>query len=594
MAVKLAKKLGLHTLRRRWKALLVLIAGLLLTVVFTLVVYKYIEKQSREQLESIAMEIGLKIDSRLRAHALMLRAGASFLAVSDTVTRDDWKVFVEKSRLDVNLPGIEGTGYSVIVHPEKLQEHIEKVRQEGYPEYTITPEGKREIYTSILYLEPFSGRNLRAFGFDMFTEKVRRRAMEIARDNDVAMLTGKVNLVQETGVDLQAGTLMYAPVYDPSMPSGAVAERRAAIRGWVYSPYRMRDLMRGILGGWEHEHQEWVRLQIYDDSLTVNSLLYDSHPEDEEERSFLKSRSITSPVIFNGKEWILVFSQPQNITAFDINVLIVFTSGIIISILLYLLALSYFQVADRSRQIRMQNRELSRLNATKDKFFSIIAHDLKSPFNSIIGFSRILMEQVEKRKYDGIIHYAEIIHQSSNSAMDLLMNLMEWSQSQTGRLLFKPDHFNLAELLADVEMLFTDQAKLKSIEIQNEVPEVLVVYADYEMIGTVLRNLISNALKFTNPGGTITIKAWMEATECVVAVSDTGIGIPHDKIRKLFSIDESYSTKGTQNEKGTGLGLILCKEFVEKHKGRIWVDSLTQHTASTKPAGSTFYFTIPS
>lgn len=594
MAVKVTKMLGIHSVRSKWKALLILIAGLILTIIFTIAIYRQLEKQAREQLRSISVELGAKIDARLRAHALILRAGASYMAVADTVTREDWRAFIGRLRIDVNLPGIEGMGYSVLIQPSELQEHISKVRQEGFPDYNVKPEGERDIYSSILYLEPFTDRNLRAFGYDMFSEPVRRRAMELARDNDVAMLTGKVNLVQETSVDVQSGTLMYVPYYEPEMPSSTVDERRLAIRGWVYNPYRMRDLMGGILGRWDEEHQERVRLRIYDDSLSVDSLLYDSQPEDMTTSLVFSTRKITTPVEFNGKKWVLEFSQSYDYTIFDINVIITFISGLIISVLLYLLALSYFKVSNRSRQIRFQNKQLSRLNATKDKFFSIIAHDLKSPFNSIIGFSRILMEQVEKKKYNDVARYAEIIHQSSNSAMDLLMNLMEWSQSQTGRMVFKPVRFDFNELLLDVEILFKDNARLKSIEIRNEVPENMVVYADYQMIGTVLRNLISNALKFTNPGGNITIRASEESHGHLITVSDTGIGIHREILSKLFRIDKSYSTKGTQNEKGTGLGLILCKEFVEKHGGKIWVDSNAASDAPASETGSTFYFSIPS
>src|SRR5690606_31333460 len=146
----------------------------------------------------------------------------------------------------------------------------------------------------------------------------------LARDNDVAMLTGKVNLVQETSTNVQAGALMYVPYYDPNMPSSTVEERREAIRGWVYNSYRMRDLMGGILGRWDEEHQERVRLRIYDDSLSTTSLLYDSQPEDSSDNFIFSDRTLTTPVEFNGKIWILDFSQSYNYTIFDINVIIVF------------------------------------------------------------------------------------------------------------------------------------------------------------------------------------------------------------------------------------------------------------------------------
>jgi signal transduction histidine kinase len=593
MKIKILEYVGLHKLKNSWKSLLVLIAGLLITFIVAVITYRDYEQKAQEELNSISMEISLKIDARLHAHALILRAGSAFFAVSDTVIREKWKEFVERTRIDTNLPGVQGLGYALLIPRDKLQEHTEIVREEGFSNYSVHPPGERDFYTSIIYLEPFSGRNLRAFGYDMYSEPVRRTAMQLSCDNNVAMLSGKVGLMQETDEDIQSGTLMYIPDYNPSMAINTIEERRAAIRGWVYSPYRMRDLMDGILGQFGEDHSDKVRLQIYDDSLSAASLMYDSQVTGPLNDNPFRTRIKSLPVEFNGKKWILVLSQSDAIIFLHPILLVIFFSGIIISLLLYLLSLSYFKIAGRSRKIISQNKELQKLNATKDKFFSIIAHDLKSPFNSIIGFSKILIDQVEMQKYDGVARYAGIIHQSSNVAMELLTNLMEWSQSQTGRLEFNPERFNLKDLTGEVELLFIDLASHKSIKIKNDIPDPLIVYADYEMVGTILRNLISNALKFTHPGGEIIVSAKENLSEHIISVTDTGVGIPQERIGRLFRVDESYSTKGTQNEKGTGLGLILCREFVERHGGKIGVESQPKKTTDVHSTGSVFYFTLP-
>ena len=170
--------------------------------------------------------------------------------------------------------------------------------------------------------------------------------------------------------------------------------------------------------------------------------------------------------------------------------------------------------------------------------------------------------------------------------MDLLMNLMEWSRSQTGRMDFHPDYFELVEFLGDIVPLFDDIAGQKSISITSDYPPNAMVFADQAMISTVFRNLISNAIKFTQSGGKITLTIRPNHEGVLVSVEDSGIGIPQNMICKLFRIDQSYSTTGTNNEEGTGLGLILCKEFVEKHGGTIWVES-------EEGKGSTFNFTLP-
>lgn len=241
--------------------------------------------------------------------------------------------------------------------------------------------------------------------------------------------------------------------------------------------------------------------------------------------------------------------------------------------------------------LKESEARLQELNATKDKFFSIIAHDLKGPFNSIMGFSDLLIRQIQERDYVGIDKYATIIQNSSERAMNLLMNLLQWSRSQTGNMEFHPEKINIAVLIREVSELLHDAALQKSIIIYLEIQPDTMVFIDRLMVSTILRNLISNAIKFTHDEGEIIISAYQQKNECLITVADNGIGIKKDAIDKLFRIDASYSTLGTHDETGTGLGLILCKDFVDKHKGKIWVES---ERGSKQERGSTkFYFTIP-
>jgi two-component system, sensor histidine kinase and response regulator len=235
-----------------------------------------------------------------------------------------------------------------------------------------------------------------------------------------------------------------------------------------------------------------------------------------------------------------------------------------------------------------KNNELKliELNATKDKFFSIIAHDLKTPFNFIIGYSELLIEQIKEKDYEKIEDLANIVLQSSNRALNLLMNLMEWAQTQTDRIIVNPEKLEINSLIDHSTLLFDEIAKQKSITIKKQLPINATLFADKAMISTVFRNLISNAIKFTKPNGEIIISVKKYQNEFVFSVADNGIGIPKNSFLKLFRIDQSFSTDGTFKEKGTGLGLILCKEFVEKHGGKIWVESAEGN-------GSCFYFSIP-
>ncbi|MBN2486534.1 MAG: DUF1638 domain-containing protein [Bacteroidales bacterium] len=249
-------------------------------------------------------------------------------------------------------------------------------------------------------------------------------------------------------------------------------------------------------------------------------------------------------------------------------------------------ARKYSELEDANKALKESKAMLTALNATKDRFFSIIAHDLKSPLSSIVGFSEILVEQIEKNDIASIEKYAGIILQSSQRAVNLLMNLMQWSQSQTGRMEYTPREFDLTKLAYDIIPMFDDIAGQKRITIKRLLPPKALVFADMAMISTVLRNLLSNAVKFTKPDGEVTISLKVERNECIVTVKDNGLGIPKDRIDKLFRIDSNYTTPGTANEAGTGLGLLLCEEFIRKHDKKIWVES--------EPGkGSAFYFTLP-
>lgn len=242
---------------------------------------------------------------------------------------------------------------------------------------------------------------------------------------------------------------------------------------------------------------------------------------------------------------------------------------------------------EAERTLKENETRLRELNQTKDKFFSIIAHDLKSPFTSIMGFSELITERINQKNYNEIDQFAKMIHRSSRHAMELLTNLFEWSRLQTGTMEFKPELINIASLVKETMELMSYAAWHKSIRIITELPELCNVVADKQMISSVLRNLISNALKFTYPEGKIEVIAKVLEDELLVTVADNGKGIDKEDLDKLFRIDISFSSAGTNGEQGTGLGLMLSKDFLTRHGGKIWAES-------EEGKGSRFHFTIPS
>jgi len=237
-------------------------------------------------------------------------------------------------------------------------------------------------------------------------------------------------------------------------------------------------------------------------------------------------------------------------------------------------------------KLEVKEKKLRELIATKDRFFSIIAHDLRSPFNSILGFSSIMEESIKSKDYDDIGEYSNIIHQASQKTIDLIDNLIGWSRSQTNGIKFKPESIELVGLINDVVGLVNFSAKQKLITISLKLPDKATLFGDKSMFRTMIRNLISNAIKFTNRGGEILVSVKKVEKYYHISVSDNGVGIKKEVVDKLFKIEENVSTTGTENESGTGLGLILCREFAKKHNGNIKVKS-------ELGVGSTFTVILP-
>jgi PAS domain S-box-containing protein len=237
-------------------------------------------------------------------------------------------------------------------------------------------------------------------------------------------------------------------------------------------------------------------------------------------------------------------------------------------------------------QLQKLAEELTELNAMKDRLYSIIGHDLRSPFNSILGFSELLTESYNELTDEERKQFAANIHTASKGAYNLLENLLEWSRIQLGRTPFAPEINDLSNFINETFTQVRHTAVQKNISLLNRVAPAVQVFADKNMLSTVIRNLVSNGIKFTNEGGFVEVSAQVIRDQVVICVTDNGVGMSKLALGKLFHIDSLLSTPGTQNEKGTGLGLVLCKEFIEKHGGTIRVES-------EEMKGSRFFVSLP-
>lgn len=320
-------------------ALVVLLLFLLLTAGAYFFLRHQAQQRRQQLFEDKVGHARERIKRRLDHYIQILKGSKGLLASSHQVSRQDWKNYIEALEVHKSLGGIQGIGFAQVVPAAELETHQRRIRAQGYPDYRLRPAGKRPVYTAIVFLEPFTGRNLRAFGYDMFSEPVRRQAMAAARDSGLPRLTGKVKLVQETSRDVQPGFLIYLPVYHSDTLPATVAERRRQLRGYVYSPFRTYDLMASLF----HSYYDDINIEIFDGaSLAPDNLLYAKADEKagslpKPQKTQTSDLQFTSRLNFAGHTWTLRFSSlPDFGDAEDTLANWVLAGGLLISGLMFL------------------------------------------------------------------------------------------------------------------------------------------------------------------------------------------------------------------------------------------------------------------
>jgi PAS domain S-box-containing protein len=329
------------------------------------------------------------------------------------------------------------------------------------------------------------------------------------------------------------------------------------------------------LGYSREEVPEEVTYQFFTDKL---------HPDDyervmEEMRQHLKGEREVWEVEYRIQtkqgEW-KHFHDRGKVTKRDEQGRPLFLSGIVFDIT---------QKKETEKELEEKNRKLNEEIHNRDKFFSIISHDLKKSFQHLIGFPELLLMNYDSYSNEKIKEMIDIVRKDAENTYTLLENLFEWSQAKRGAMTFEPVHFNLPELTESSLELLRPLARSKELEMTHTIPDISV-YGDKNMLYSVLRNLVHNAIKFSQPQGKVEVSARFTGDLLTVSVRDNGTGMPEEIREHLFHMESDVSRTGTTGEKGSGLGLILCKEFVEKHGGQIWVEE-------TSEKGTTFSFSIP-
>ncbi|NGO51114.1 CHASE domain-containing protein [Allomesorhizobium camelthorni] len=561
---------------------------------------------AHERFEFKASEAQFAIRQRLLAYEQVLRGGSAlFEATASRVSRTMWRDYVAGLAIDRNYPGIQGIGYSERVLPQDRGTVIARVRGEGFPDFDIVPSGEREEYTSIVFLEPFDWRNKRAFGYDMFSEPVRRAAMARARDSGQPAVSGKVILVQETQREVQNGFLMYLPLYrDNALPETA-AERRAALLGFVYAPFRMRDLMQGIL---RNEQLSNIRLEIFDGpAATDEALLHDSTDRVASASALNADRQLQ----IGGHTWTIRYTSRP---AFDATIdrqtpLMILLGGSVLAFLIAAIVWSLASNRSRARELAQANNALHEeiaermkleteligardaaeaANRAKSAFLANMSHELRTPLNAVLGYAQMLGR--DKSLSEWQTGAVDTIRRSGEHLLTLIGDVLDLSKIEAGKLELTSRPVSLTGLLRGVAEIVRVRAEERQLSFFFDLPSSLpsFVNVDDKRLRQVLLNLLGNAVKFTDCGHVrFAVDRLDESDREIrlrVSVEDTGIGIEEDQFKTIFEPFEQVSDIGRRSA-GTGLGLSITRDLVRLMGSNVEV-------ASTPGGGSRFWFEL--
>jgi signal transduction histidine kinase len=556
--------------RRPLIPVVILTAGLLLTGAAAWYAARSSAQQDGLRFEHAADRVAAQIDGSIDAYIAMLLGAAGLFAASDDVQLPEFRAYVERLDLPRRYPGVQGIGFSRVVTPEQRDRVAAEVRR-YIPSFRFLDGNPQETVHAIVYLEPQDERNRRAMGFDMFAEPTRRAAMVRACDTAAPAATERVTLRQEIDPGArQGGLLIYVPVYRGGAVPATVEERRKRLFGFVYSPFRAYDLLRGILGGEEGE----VSFDVYVDSPATQNLLHRGRRNDDEPR-FRTERLVGVA----GTQWTLdlrsgpAFPDPTGRALVPLVIIV----GSLLSALLYVSTMTQVKAREAAEQtaeeLRRSEEALRDADRAKDEFLAVVSHELRTPLNAIVGWAGMLRRgQVPE---ENRAHAISVIERNAVAQVHLVEDLLDLSRAVAGRLSLDVIDVDVAAALRAAADAVAPAAQARGVHLTCRVPSELGrVRADQARLQQIVLNLLSNGIKFTPEGGRVTLSAARSRDSVSITVADTGVGIGREFLPHIFERFRQADTSSTRAHGGIGLGLAISRHLVELHGG--WIEAVSE------------------
>ena len=535
------------------------------------VVYTDSQQAISSQFEFRKTEIQDAIDRRMAAYKHTLQGALGLVRASQSVSRQEWRTYFETLDLNRLFPGIQGLGYSQWILPGDRERHEARIQAEGFPDFRIRPVGTRGVYTSIVFLEPFDERNRKAFGYDMFSQETRRKAMTLARDSGEVTISGKVRLVQEISADVQAGFLMYLPHYGRGKVPDSIDGRKAAIKGFVYSPFRVRNLMEGILGPGLPN----VRLQIYDGNEIRNAaLMYDSEPRSPHSNPMFVS---TERMQIGQHRWTLrVSSLPPFENKLDgqkSNLILV--AGLMTSLMFFGVLWAFGTTRRRAQTLadrmtvalNQHSDELARSNEELQEFAYVASHDLKAPLRGIDHLAAWIEEDLGDKLKGEPQQNMDLLRGRIRRLETLLDDLLAYSR--VGRIAAPVERVIVKDMISGLFDMLNTEHRFK-LFLDTDIATIRTRRSQLEQI---FINLFSNALKHHDGAdGRISVTVTEADDHYEFTVADDGPGIPEAHRDRVFQMFQTLRPR--DDTEGSGMGLAIIKKLIERQGGTIAIEDV--------------------
>jgi len=558
-------------LPRGWPAYLVLFVALTATLIGTRYAANTVRAKDRDRFENAVQTAVEALHTRLDTYVDVLLGAAGLLAVNEVVTRAEFHAYVERLDLGTRYPGIQGVGYSVRIPAGREAETERFMRAQGQPDFRIWPAGRRGEKHAILHIEPLDGRNSAAVGYDMFSEPVRRQAMERARDTGRAAASGRVILVRDEDAAEQSGLLIYVPVYRRGSGIETVDQRRVDLLGFVYGVFRVDDLLGGIFAS---QSRPRVTLEVYDGDRLRPTLLLGRAGEGATriggEPQF--STRMRSDAV--GRPWMLQFATTAAFEQASQRGVagVVAACGIPLSFLLFGVTWLQWRAREAAERLAVDLREsegaLRDTNRGKDEFLAMLGHELRNPLGAMTNAVTILRRS--RPEDPAFARALEVVERQLGIQNRLLSDLLDVSRVTSGRLQLERRIVDVDDLVRNSVAAHRAGAERSGHELTLvSAGQPLAVEGDPARLDQIVSNLLSNAIKYTPGSGHISVTVTRDGNRAMLRVSDDGIGMAKELVPKVFDPFVQGERALDRSQGGLGLGLTLVRRLVEMHGGNV-------------------------